>query len=153
MLFYIIKSGRSLLSEEQPEEAAVEAEKSKDEELIAMVRAAAGYGHHVQPFLADSRIWILGTDCAESCDIGNAQTAVSEKEVRKENKTNGNITKITCSLTLDSQTGTSLCFTPKSGYTGKFNVTADGTTAQAKKVRTLCREDLRHLCPSAWNST
>ena len=108
-----------------------------DEKMITLVKAVADYGYYVQPFLSRERKWVLGTDYAkmekhytESYDIGAVQTAVSGKTVRKENSTNGDITKITYSLTLDSETAVNVYFTPKSGYTGKFSVTVDGAAAE-----------------------
>ena len=101
-----------------------------DPTMVNLVKAVADYGHYIQPFLAWANDWVVGTNYAEAekhyaeaFDLDSVAAAVSDKGFAK--TTNADVTAITFSLLLSSETSIYVYFAPASGYEGSFTVTVD----------------------------
>jgi hypothetical protein len=115
-------------------------EESFDETTVALVHALADYGHYVQAFLTAQKGLTLGEDYAEmnlhfadSYDFDTIGAAVDGKAIVRENDTNGDVSKITYSLKMDSEIAIEVFFKMKSRYAGAFTVTLDDVTYTAVK--------------------
>lgn len=113
-----------------------------------LVQALADYGHYAQIYLSETRGWTLGTeeedpDHVAMDDYGYATTEYSAAD--KAEARNGvagkaisvtrssKIEKVSCSLSLDSDTSVSLYFTPVSSYKGSASATLDGKDVAVAK--------------------
>ena len=97
-----------------------------DETTRVLVKAVADYGHYVQPFLSESRGWVLGTDYltldkhyASSYDF----SSIVAPSIQSSNESQGDIDDITYSLTLDSDTVINMYFRLDENYSGSFELT------------------------------
>lgn len=110
-----------------------------DEKLITLAHSVADYGHYVQIFQAGIKGWTLSehyaemnTFYAESYDIDAIKTAVADYAIVK-NITGGDITAITHSLIVDSETAIRVYFKVNTSYNGAFDVVVDGETYTAAR--------------------
>ena len=113
-----------------------------DEYQIALAHSVADYGHYVLLFQAGVKGWTLPDRYAlmdkfytESYDIDAIKDAVADCAIRKSIE-GEDITAITHSLIVDSETAIKVYFKVASGYKGAFTVTLDGETYTAKKSGT-----------------
>lgn len=111
-----------------------------DEKTQTLIEATADYGHYTQAFLARSNGLTLGEDYAEmtkhykdTYDVDAVADAVADREIVRENDTNGDVSKITYSLKMDSEIAIEVFFKMKSRYAGAFTVTLDDETYTAVK--------------------
>ena len=109
-----------------------------DSKTQALVRAVADYGHYVQLFLAEVHQWTLGESYAamvkhyteaEDFDMEAVKTASAAIAAESSNQTGGDITAVTYSLTLDSETALNVYFQPAPEYSGVAAATVDGIDA------------------------
>ncbi|MBR4204279.1 MAG: hypothetical protein IKQ92_02240 [Clostridia bacterium] len=103
-----------------------------------LIKAVADYGHYVQPFLAELRGWTLGTDYDEmdghyteaaNFDMEAIAAEAADHKVVNNNNTGGDITAVTYSLTLDSETAINVYFKPAPAFNGTVAATVDGIDA------------------------
>ncbi|MBO4653022.1 MAG: hypothetical protein J5649_06880 [Lachnospiraceae bacterium] len=101
---------------------------------VALVKAIADYGHYVQPFLATTRGWKLGTDHAvmtgqntlTASDVEAAKTAVADRVIVRD-VGDSQIEKVTYSLNLETETAIRIYLKVKDGYTGNVTATMNGS--------------------------
>ena len=115
---------------------------SYDATTVALVHALADYGHYVQIFLdAHNDNWSVGKDYArmdlhyaDSYDINAIKAAVAGYAIVKDDQTDGDLTAITYSLALDSETAIRVNFKPSDEYTGTPTVTVDNQSYTATET-------------------
>ncbi len=114
---------------------------SFDPKTQAMIEALADYGHYVQAFLAWQKNWTYGVEHEEmdkyytaSYDIDTIKAAAEGYAINRVNNTNGDVEKITYSVTVDSATAILVYFKPVSDYSGTLTVTLDGEDYTATAV-------------------
>jgi hypothetical protein len=103
-----------------------------------MTKAVADYGHYVQAFLDSTRDWNVPEDYAEmdkyymdytEADIAEAQAGLAEYAIVRE--VSADITKITFTTVLDSDTAIRVFFTPVKNYAGSIEFKLDGNVIEA----------------------
>ena len=119
---------------------AVEDGTISDENTIALAHAVADYGHYVQIFQAEIKGWTLSEHYAvmdkfytESYDLDTIKTDVAGYAISK-NITGDEITAITNSLIVDSETAVRVYFKVDKSYSGAFDVTVDGASYTATRI-------------------
>ena len=112
-----------------------------NEKTQNLIEALADYGHYTQPFLAMENHWTVGTDYAEmdkyfteSYDIDTVKSEVESYAFVKTNKTKGDITNITQSLSLAEAPIINVYFAPAKDYEGSFTVTLGGNALETEQL-------------------
>ena len=101
---------------------------------VALVSAIADYGHYVQPFLASTNDWEVGTDHAmmnaansyHQVKVKDAKAAVSGYAIARDTGDTG-IESVTYSLNLQSETSIYLYLQPKAGFSGSVTAAENGS--------------------------
>ncbi len=101
---------------------------------VALVSAIADYGHYVQPFLASTNDWEVGTDHAmmnaansyHQVKVKDAKAAVSGYAIARDTGDTG-IAEVKYSLNLQSETSIYLYLQPKAGFTESVTATEGGS--------------------------
>ena len=108
-----------------------------NEKMVEIIKAMADYGHYVQPFLSETRGWVIGDDYAEmdkyyteaeTYNFSEVLSAVDTYKIQRDHE-DPDIEKITHALSLDSGTDIFVYFKPVSDYTGTITATVDGQAA------------------------
>ena len=112
-----------------------------DEKTQAMIEALADYGHYVQAFLAAQKGWTYGVEHEEmnksytaSYDIDTIKAAAADYAIVRVNESNGDVEKMTYSVTVDSATAILVYFKPASDYSGTLTVKVNGEDYTATAV-------------------
>ena len=102
--------------------------------LNGLVRAVSDYGYYAQRYLSAYAVtpWVLGTDHKEMTGAytGSYSYALSDlSPYAIQKQLSSDISGVSYSLTLDSDTAINLFIAPVSGYEGDITVTVDGNVA------------------------
>ncbi len=101
---------------------------------VALVSAIADYGSYVQPFLAETNKWTVGTDHKAmdhvkqytAGDVSAAKSAVSGYAIARDTGNTG-IAEVKYSLNLQSETSIYLYLQPKADFAGSVTAAENGS--------------------------
>ena len=115
-------------------------ENEVDPFMAEVIKATADYGHFMQPLLALTNHWTIGTNFKEitkfykesfsADEIAAVRNAVADKGIVRD-LGSSDIESIGFQMRFDSNTEIILLIKLKSGYTGPLSITVDGTQVAA----------------------
>ena len=113
-----------------------------DDKVVALVNSMADYGHYLQPFLANTNHWTVGTDHVamprqtryRASDVSEVETAVANETLNCNVEGSG-IKAVTYSLDFESKTTIRLFLRVKEDYEGAVSATIGDTPIDCVKQK------------------